>query len=181
MTEFILREATPDDVTGVLRIAERGWNATYTDILSQETIDEAIAEWYDMDTIREFIENEDVAYFVVEEDGDIVGYVSGGPSSEENVATLGAIYVDPDYWNEGIGTALLREFEKFCRRQNYETVRFQMLSENDIGESFYRKQGYEIIEKQETDLFGETVSENLFRRKIQPTEDSVDVDCRNDH
>lgn len=66
MTEFILREATPDDVTGVLRIAEREWNTTYADILSQETIDAAMAEWYDTDTIREFIESEDVMYFVAE-------------------------------------------------------------------------------------------------------------------
>lgn len=167
MNELTLREATPDDVTGVLRIAERGWNTTYADILSQETIDAAMAEWYDTDTIREFIESEDVAYFVAERDENIVGYVSGGPSNEANVATLGAIYVDPDYWNEGIGTALLREFEEFCRRRNYETVRFLVLSENDIGESFYRKQGYEIIEKQETDLFDETVSENLFPGKVE--------------
>lgn len=167
MNEITIREATPNDVTDILHIAERGWYTTYDDILSQETIESAMAEWYDEDTTRKFITREDVAYFVAERNGDIVGYVSGGPSREENVANLGAIYVDPDYWNEGIGTALLREFEEFCRRQDYEYIQFQILFENAVGKSFYRKQGYEIIETRDTELFTETVSENLFRGTVQ--------------
>lgn len=166
MGEITIREATPDDVADILRIAERGWNVTYDDILSQKTIDTAIAEWYDADSTREYIEREDVGYFVAERNGDIVGYVSGGPSSKKNVANLGAIYVEPDCWNKGIGTALLREFEKFCCRRDYETIQFQVLSENDVAGSFYRKHGYEVVETQDTELFGETVSENLFRGKI---------------
>ena len=167
MGEITIREATPNDVADILHIAERGWYTAYDDILSRETIKSAMAEWYDADTTREFITRKDVAYFVAERNGDIVGYVSGGPSREEHVANLGAIYVDPDYWNEGIGTALLREFEGFCRRRDYEYIQFQVLSENAVGKSFYRKQGYEIIETRDTELFTESVSETLFRGTVQ--------------
>lgn len=167
MGEITIREATSDDVAAIQRLAERGWNTTYDNILSQETIDSAMSEWYDADTIRGFITREDVAYFVAERNDNIVGYVSGGPSREEGVANLGAIYVNPDYWNEGIGTALLREFEEFCRRQGYKSIQFQVLCENEVGESFYRKHGYEITESRDTELFGERVSENVFRGTVQ--------------
>lgn len=167
MVECTVREATAEDVSAIQRVAERGWNATYGDILSQETIDAAMGEWYDAASTKGLIEREEVAYFVAEHDGDLVGYVSGGPSGETGVATLGAIYVDPDYWNEGIGTALLETFETVCRQQGYEELQVNVLAENHVGRSFYRKHGYEVVEERETDLLGEVAAECVFRGRIE--------------
>lgn len=75
-----------------------------------------MSEWYGREDTRKHVESDSIAYVVAEEGGEVVGYVSGGPGDEEGVATLGAIYVDPDHWNEGIGTALLSAFEGFCRQ-----------------------------------------------------------------
>lgn len=41
---------------------------------------------------------------------------------EVSVAILGTLYVGSDHWNEGIGTALLNEFEAFCRQHGYDTI-----------------------------------------------------------
>lgn len=167
MSGVRIRGAVPADIPAILRVAEQGWNATYEDFLAQETIDTAMSEWYTPDTTRELIEREDTAYFVADRRGDVLGYVSGGPSDEEAVATLGAIYVHPDYWGEGIGTALLDEFETFCCQRGYEAIQFGVLAENDVGVSFYRKHGYDLIDQRNTDLFGETVREYTFRDAIE--------------
>jgi L-amino acid N-acyltransferase YncA len=91
MDRITVREATPEDVEDVLAIAERGWDRAYSEFLSRETIETAMAEWYDPDDTQEYIEREDVAYFVTENSGEVIGYLSGGPSDEENVARLGAV------------------------------------------------------------------------------------------
>lgn len=167
MAELTIRTAVADDVPTILRIAERGWKTAYGDFLSQQTIDTAMAEWYDPNTTREQIECEDVAYFVAEQHGNILGYASGSPSSEKTIATLGAIYVDPEYWGNGVGTALLEEFEDFCRQRGCDTIQFQVLTENDVGTSFYRKHGYEVVEVRATELFGETVREYEFHGQLE--------------
>ncbi|MDZ5811650.1 GNAT family N-acetyltransferase [Halorubrum sp. AD140] len=167
MAEVTIRTAVPEDTSTILRVAERGWNAAYGDFLSQETIDTAMAEWYDPNTVRGHITRDDVAYFVAEQDGNILGYVSGGPSGEESTATLGAIYVDPDYWGNGIGTILLDKFEEFCRQQEYDTIQFQVLTQNDVGIAFYRKYGYDVVEERDAELFGEAVREYVFCGKIE--------------
>lgn len=167
MTEVSVRPAVLGDISAILRIAERGWNAAYGDFLSQETIDSAMTEWYDPDTTREQIEHDDIAYFVAEKNGSILGYTSGGPSGDETSATLGAIYVDPDYWGNGIGTILLEAFEEFCRQQGYDTIQFQVLVKNDIGASFYQKHGYDVIDERQVNLFGETVREYEFRGQTE--------------
>lgn len=167
MTGVTVRAAVPADVPAILGIAERGWNAAYGDFLPQETIDAAMVEWYKPKTTREQIEHDDIAYFVAERNGDILGYASGGPSGEDTIATLGAIYVDPDYWGNGIGTVLLDEFEEFCRQRGYDAIQFQVLAKNEVGLSFYRKHGYEVIDERDTELFGETVREREFRGQIE--------------
>lgn len=162
MTDVAIREATAGDVPAIRRVAERGWNAAYGDIVSQATIDAAMDEWYAPDSTRAAIEREDVTYLVAERDRTVLGYVSGGPGDETTVAHLGAIYVDPDHWGAGIGTALLSAFESACRERGYDGVRFEVLAENDVGTSFYRSHGFAVVEERTTDLFGESVRERVF-------------------
>lgn len=167
MADVTVRDATPGDVPAIRRIAERGWSATYGDILARETIDAAMAKWYSPEATREFVEREDAAYLVAERDGEVVGYATGGLGDEESVATLNAIYADPEHWGEGIGTALLNRFERFCREEGYDALEIRVLSENGVGQSFYRTRAYELVEERETELFDETVGECLFRGRIE--------------
>ncbi len=170
MEHVNVRTATPDDVPVIIRIGERGWNAAYGDVLSQETIDAAMAEWYDDDSIREAIDRENWAYLVADA-AEVVGFVSGGPRKgdlrrDERVAVIGAIYVDPERWGSGIGTALLERFESFCRHQECDQLQFLVLTENEVGVSFYRKHGYEVVDECTSELFGETVDEYVFQGSI---------------
>lgn len=49
---------------------------------------------------------------------------------------------------------------------SYETIQFRVLAENDVGSSFYRKHGYDVIDEWDTELFGETVLEYKFQGEI---------------
>lgn len=166
MDDVTVRDATTEDVPAIRTIAERGWRAAYRDILSTETIDAAIESWYDPETLRESVTREDVAYLVAERDGAVLGYVSGRPTEEDGVASLGAIYVDPDHWQEGVGAALLAAFEDRCRRRGADRIEFRVLSDNDVGKSFYRSQGYERVETADAELFDERVTEDVFRGSV---------------
>ena len=125
-----------------------------------------MTEWYDPADTREAVLDDDVAYFVAELDETVRGYVSGSHHETARGAMLSALYVDPDCWGNGIGTGLLEAFEKWCRDQGYMEVHFQVLQENDIGYSFYRKHGYEVVSERTTELFGEPVGVYIFRGQL---------------
>lgn len=161
MSELTVREAQSGDVDAILDVAERGWRATYGDLVARETIDAALAEWYDRESTASAIQRDDVGYFVAVEQGTVLGYVSGQATGEP--ATLAAIYVDPDHWGEGVGTAMLERFEQYCLERGCETIEITVLADNEVGYSFYRTQGYDPVETRETELFGEQVTETLFR------------------
>lgn len=162
MSSFTVRPAETDDAELIRAVAERAWPAAHGHILSSETIDSVLSQWYDPDDTRDAIQRDEVGYFVAERDGDVVGYVSGGRSDDPDVATLAAIYVDPDHWGNGIGTALLERFESFCRSRGYERVRLRVLAENDRAQMFYRAHGYEQVGEDETELFGEGAVEATY-------------------
>lgn len=166
MSEQIVREAHPSDIQAIRAVAERGWRAAYEDILRPETIDAAMEEWYDPELLRDSLERSDAAVYVaVEGAGTVNGFVRGSLGDE--VGHLGAIYVDPEQWGEGIGSQLLTQFEQFCADHGYETIEFAVLAGNDIGRSFYRSQGYEQVEDREVELFGETVEDSRFRGPVE--------------
>lgn len=157
-----VRAARPDDTDAIRSVADRAWRAAHGDILTAETIDAVLSEWYAPGAVREAIDNERVGYFVAERQDTVVGYISGGRSDNPDAAQLSAIYVDPDHWGNGIGTALIDRFEAFCQRRGYERVRLHVLAENDRAQSFYRTHGYEIVEESETELFGERALEAIY-------------------
>jgi len=164
MTDVTVRETTVEDAPAVRRIADAGWRAAYGDVLARETIDVAMAEWYDPEATRTAIEREDGVHLVAERDpAGVMGFAAGGPGEDPDVAALGAIYVAPDRWREGIGTALFEAFEAACRERGHEELRFRVLAENEVGIAFYRSRGYDPVTEEETELFGEQVRELAFR------------------
>lgn len=165
MTDPAIRDATTADVEGVRRVARRGWRAAYSEILAPETIERALAEWYDPDLIREAIDRRDGTYVVAEESETILGYASGG-LHEEGSASLSAIYVDPDRWSEGIGTALLDAVTDSLRERGAASLRVRVLGDNDVGRSFYRSSGFERVDEQRTALFGEQVTECVLETSL---------------
>lgn len=167
MTDVPVRPAATEDVDAVLRVAERGWQRAYGHLLPERAIDAAMEEWYDPRRTRAAVDREDVSFFVAERDGDVVGFVRGRPSGEARVVTLGAIYVEPGRWGEGVGSALLDAFETYWSERGFAQASFAVLAGNRVGTSFYRKHGYEAVDETETDLFGETVRERRFRGSIE--------------
>lgn len=166
MTDPAIREATQADVEGITLVAEATWHAAYADVLNEETIDAALAEWYDPEATRELVARADVTYLVTEAEDEVVGYVSGGPTERGGVASLGAIYVAPEHWGEGIGTALYEALADQCRDDGLESIRVRVLEDNEMGRSFYRTHGFELVEYRNIELFDEEATECLYRRDL---------------
>jgi len=52
-------------------------------------------------------------------------------------------------------------------RRGCETIEIRVLADNEIGTSFYRTRGYDPVETGATELFGEQVTETLFRGTLE--------------
>ncbi|WP_435344323.1 GNAT family N-acetyltransferase [Haloarchaeobius sp. HRN-SO-5] len=183
MTAVEIRPAEVADAPAIQRIARAGWHAAYDDVFGPDVVDEYVDDWYAPETLEDPITDPGVGYFVAEADdgtaecaGDgsdsggtaepsIVGYASCGPAEDEypdDCGGLYSIYVDPERWGEGIGSALLDRAETFLEERGHDRLRVVVLAANDVGTSFYRSHGYERKKRRVDEFGGSEHAEYVF-------------------
>ena len=90
-----------------------------------------------------------VAYLVAERDGSVVGfaqYLWSPADTEPFVAAdevlLHSLYVHPDHWGAGAGTALV-DAGRERLPEELTTLRLAVLKGNEVGVSFYESYGFD--------------------------------------
>lgn len=161
-----IRPATPEDAPAVRRVARASWHAAHDHAVGEETVERVIDEWYATEDLRESIAREDRPMFVATSD-EVVGFAQGGPSEDGPAdAVVGRIYVHPEHWGGGHGSALLERLFERLRAAGHESVWLAVVADNEVGRSFYDGHGFEIHEARTVDLFGREVEDVVMVRML---------------
>jgi ribosomal protein S18 acetylase RimI-like enzyme len=154
-----VRQARDGDVPSIAEIHVRSWQAAYRDILSDELLDglsvsERETSW------RALLSAPDGLWLtlVAERHSDgLAGFCSVATPSRDADATdrtaeIGALYVDPRYWRQGVGSALLAPALEELDRRDFHDVILWVLPENHAALAFYDRFDFEVedgVEKRE--------------------------------
>lgn len=158
-----IRTAEQGDIEGIRDVARRSWETDYPDVLSRETIDETVEEWYSTGRLEEELESEDALLLVVEDADEVVAFSHA--AWEEDSGDVLRLYVRPDRRREGIGRRLL---ERTCDRlfdRDVEQVKAMVLAANDPGNDFYESMGFEQTGSATTEVGEESHQENVYVRE----------------
>jgi GrpB-like predicted nucleotidyltransferase (UPF0157 family)/GNAT superfamily N-acetyltransferase len=153
-----VRRASGDDAFAIAEIHVRSWQGAYRDILPGELLDGlSVAEREE--SWRSLLRDggERGLTLVVEGSSGLVGFCSvATPSRDEDAggrtAEIGAFYIDPDYWREGAGSALLSAALAELAGQGWYEVVLWVLPENRAALAFYERFGFAVepgVEKRE--------------------------------
>lgn len=178
MAEFEVRPATPDDAPAIRQVARETWHAAYDDVIGPDAVDSVVDEWYGVAGLRESIQREDGLFLVadrsaeneldgeVEPDGEVVGFAQGVLADEDEPAWLPRIYVHPDRWGEGVGSELLGRVEAWLRDAAAERLRLAVMADNEVGNAFYEKHGYEVVEERDEEVLGAAFEEYVREKEL---------------
>lgn len=166
MNEFEVRVATPDHIPEIQTVARESWHATYDDILGADSVEQVVDGWYAADGLEQSIERDDGQFLVAEQDGKVVGFAQGVLGEKDDAAQLPRIYVQSDFWGEGIGSELLSGVESWANENGAGRLRLVVLAYNEVGNGFYEKQGYRVVAEREEELEGESVVEYVREGEI---------------
>lgn len=156
-----IRPAEPEDAEEIHEVALKSWKDTYIQIFSEETIEEIIGDWYGIEDLREQAEHP--MFYVAEIDEQVTGFVH--ISVEGRKATLHRIYLDPEYQGEGIGSKLYEKVESEIEEEA-DSIELEVLAENEKGNNFYRKHGFEEQETEEIELKGEKAEQKIMVKHL---------------
>ncbi|WP_293032058.1 GNAT family N-acetyltransferase [Natronococcus sp.] len=150
------------DARAITRVNALAFREAYDELLPDEVLagfeadpsDEQLREH--ADRLRE----DRKGIFLAELEGRVrgYGYVRWDEGTKAFVgrdeAGLKELYVEPDYWGEGAGTALLERCLEALPEET-EQLRLEMLAGNEVGRRFYEARGFERTGRSEFEIAGE--------------------------
>tara|TARA_R110000772_G_scaffold209528_1_gene320065 strand:+ start:385 stop:870 length:486 start_codon:yes stop_codon:yes gene_type:complete len=101
-----------------------------------------------LDAMFENYEKDKAAYFVVEEDGDVIGGagISKLDNHNGNVCELQKMYLSPLARGRGIGTKMIDLCLNQAREYGYEQCYIETMSFMEAAQKLYRTYGFEYLE-----------------------------------
>lgn len=146
---MIVRPAKLEDSVTIGKIYCDSWKAAYKGIMPQDYLD---ALTPDDRTINP------ANYLVLEsEEGVVFGLANLGSSRDKERPDWGelrAIYLLPEYWRKGSGTALFQGAEAELGRRGYSRYFLWVLTENVRARRFYEKMGMRLSGREQSFTLG---------------------------
>ncbi|HUA79660.1 MAG TPA: GNAT family N-acetyltransferase [Dyella sp.] len=167
---MLIRHAQPDDALAIARVHVRAWQVGYRHLLPGDYLVQLRAE----ERARHYdFANQDKLRpktLVAIEDGAIRGFATTAPSYDADTHDCGelcALYVDPDCWGHGLGSALLSAARQHLTEQGYRDAVLWLLAGNDRAARIYRADAWAPDGQARTEcIWGITVDEIRYRRSL---------------
>src|SRR5690348_7497279 len=163
-----VRAATVEDVPALAALHLAAWQIGYRGVLPDSRVDALSLDEFLPNWERNIV-REGPTYLIAEEAGEIVGFVSFGPTQDEdnNPTTVGqiyALYIDPDHWRNGYGRLLMNEAIQRLTKSGFTALTLWTWEKNHQGRSFYERIGIThdgtAVER---DRFGAPMAEVRYR------------------
>ena len=166
MSEVLITEATENDITGIQRVADASWRATYKDIFTPEFINDFLAHSYGSESLRRSITNSADIFLVAREDGVIIGFCHCGGDAMQ----LYRIYLTPDRWDRGIGGKLIGELEMRLGERDIPSYHCYVHNRNERARTFYQRYGFAHVPERDQ----QDEDEWYMEKQLRPDVDLLD-------
>ena len=157
-----IRNMRRSDEAEVGSLYVRSWQEGYKGLLPQDYLD-------GLDSWRWNSKFTDLPGSFVITDGDIIaGHSCARPAADEAMPGWGEVwtlYVLPEYWGCGFGTALLENSVNWLNSQGYDRVYLWALEGNTRARRFYERRGFtQTTDELKCDIAGITVTDIRYVR-----------------
>jgi ribosomal protein S18 acetylase RimI-like enzyme len=166
-----IRRPTIADAREVRAARARAWRAGHGDLVSEDALAAVTVDpdADDLERWRERIERWRDRMLVADDDG-VVGYAQfrrteTKPFVGDDEAGLKELYVRPDRWGDGVGTALLGAgVERLS--DDVTAVRLETLAGNERAAAFYEARGFERTGERTVEVAGEEYPGLIYVRRL---------------
>lgn len=151
MTEPVIRRAGSADAEVLADLGARTFTETFGHLYPPEDLEAFLAEAYGLDRTRADLADPDKASWIVEANGQAVGYALAGPCSlphdevTPRCGELKRLYFLKAWQGGGMGGRLFAETLAWLQASEPRDVWIGVWSENYGAQKFYARQGFEKV------------------------------------
>jgi ribosomal protein S18 acetylase RimI-like enzyme len=165
----IVRRAEPTDALAVATVHVRSWQVGYRGLLPDHVLDRLRPE----DRTSHYTFGRDVddpTTVLALEDDVVVGFATFGASRDggaDDAGELLALYVDPAWWNRGVGRHLISTVRDRLSERGFGSALLWVLAGNERAQRFYRADGWRTEgSRRRHPVWGIEVDEIRYRRGL---------------
>jgi len=146
---LVVRRARGDDAAALATVHVRTWQEAYPGLVPQDyldalSVDERTAHWVQLLVETHWPRR---GTFVLEEEGDVLGFALVRPSEDEDVGEgrvgeVAALYVRAAAWGRGGGRALLQAALTEFGAAGFDAATLWVLATNARARRFYERCGW---------------------------------------
>ena|SRR5215831_4456750 len=139
----LVRPAAGQDAEAIAAVQVATWRDAYAGLMPDEILDGLdVSQQAETWRGRLAAPPDGVFVLVFERDGEVRGFVSGGPERGGTGGEVFAIYVDPPCQGLGAGRRLLEAAGRHLAGAGFAEASLWVLSTNDATRGFYEAQGW---------------------------------------
>ncbi|WP_433853945.1 N-acetyltransferase family protein [Stenotrophomonas nitritireducens] len=144
-----IRRATPDDAATLCALAERTFVETFGHLYPPQDLADYLAGAYPVDLQRQQLASGDYAAWLLEVDGQAVGFAFAGPCGLPHAdvrpgdGELKRLYVLRSHQSGGWGGQLFAQAEQWLLEAGLRTLWIGVWSENLGAQRFYARHGFD--------------------------------------
>lgn len=160
---MIIRKANISDASGIAKVHVDSWRTTYKGIIPQSFLDGLSYEqrtklW------ENNISDKPSMIFVAENEGEIIGFVTGGTrntNEEAGASDLTSIYLLEEWQGKSVGKKLLNQIMIDFLEQGYQKIYVDVLAANKTRQ-FYQYYGAKYVKTVQLNIGGKTLDEEIY-------------------
>lgn len=166
-----LRRATPDDAALLCALAERTFVETFGHLYPPQDLADYLAGAYPPDHQRRQLESDDYAAWLLEVQGEAVGFAFAGPCGLPHAEVrpgdgeLKRLYVLRGHQGGGWGGKLFAQAERWLLEAGPRTLWIGVWSENLGAQRFYARHGFDRVGEYEFPVGRTRDREFILRRR----------------
>ncbi|MBW8813214.1 MAG: GNAT family N-acetyltransferase [Caulobacterales bacterium] len=149
MSDPVIRRAGPADAPVLAALAERTFVDTFAHLYHPDDLAAYLVEAYSVEGTAADLADPDKALWLVEQDGEAIGYALAGPCGLPHAdvtpacGELKRIYFRKDRQGGGLGKLLFGEVMGWLQSKGPRDVWIGVWSENHGAQRFYARHGFE--------------------------------------
>jgi len=140
-----IRLAEAADAQGIAEVHVRMWQIGYAPFIDPEYAATLSVRTSTMRWLASLADPLQADTLVAVEDGRIVGWTSYGVNRNGiglHVGEVYGLYIDPDYWGEGIGAELLADATRALAETGFESAILWTIAADEQARAFYEEHGW---------------------------------------
>lgn len=158
-----LRKADPSDAEAIARVHVTSWRETYAGIVPQDHLD-SLDVGARTERWREILQSPHSTTFVAEDEGKVVGFVSGGamrPPVANYDGGILALYLLQSHQRQRAGSQMVQQIAQHLCAQGFRRLAVWVLAENPACRFYRRMGGIQLLE-QTIEIGGQALPEVAF-------------------